>query len=207
MEKNQQLCKFQNTGFCKFRDQCHFRHVQNVCASKTCARGSCDARHPKNCKHFLKNKCKFGDHCAYQHSTFILRGDQHKVKELEALIVEKDEQIEILMARIREFESSAFTQIDGMNDVEIEESEDEETESLSVLSGRESEFHEKDFAEKEEENAEVSPQNDIIHEQNQKPYKCNICQHRTETVESMKDHIRIHHGQYIFPNMNHQEVR
>ena len=100
-----------------------------------------------------------------------------------------------------------------MNDVDIEESEDEETESLSesVLSDRETEsdYQENYFGDKQEENVEVSTQNDVSHEQVnvEKPYKCNVCQHRTETVESMKDHIRIHHGHLIFPNMNHQEVR
>ena len=39
-----------------------------------------------------------------------------------------------------------------------------------------------------------------------KPYKCNICETRTETVESMKDHIKIEHEQYLFYYRNQQEV-
>ena len=136
-------------------------------------------------------------------SSCIMHRDQEKVRELEALIAEKDDQIQILMTKIRDLESStaAFTQVDGMNDLDIEEIEEEETESM--LSDRVSDYKEDEFVDEQEESVtnqnEVRPETIIL----QKPYRCNICQTRTETIESMKEHIRINHGQYIFPLKNH----
>ena len=86
---------------------------------------------------------------------------------------------------------------------DVEESEEEETDS--ILSDRVSEYQEDDFVDEQEE----SVTNQVCHEAIivQNPYRSNICQTRTETTESMKEHIRIYHGQYIFPQMNHREVR
>ena len=42
-KKNQKLCKFHSSGFCKFKDQCHYRHVHEVCLDRSCSRRGCFA--------------------------------------------------------------------------------------------------------------------------------------------------------------------
>ena len=72
-------CLFNDTGFCKFGDQCRKQHHKSVCFIMHCNR-NCNSRHPKPCK--FKAKCKFFSKqiCAYKHVT--LASDD---MELEAL--------------------------------------------------------------------------------------------------------------------------
>ena len=94
------LCKH-NSGFCKYRDKCHFRHVQNVCQSETCCREECSARHPNKCKYFARKRCKFGNRCQFSHDTIGKEEERHKVvhEEIESLKKQveelKEENIEL----------------------------------------------------------------------------------------------------------------
>ena len=62
------ICKYFQTGFCKFGDHCQRHHVKETCDSITCVQSLCKQRHPKSCKFFTtQQKCKFNDNCAYKH--------------------------------------------------------------------------------------------------------------------------------------------
>ena len=87
------LCKFQNIGYCKFKEACFFRHVENVCKLKSCSRQNCLARHPKVCKYFLKNKCKFKEKCCFNH--------KHADKNVEANEMKGNMEIAALKEDIR----------------------------------------------------------------------------------------------------------
>ena len=63
------LCKHNQTGFCKFRNKCQKRHENTVCENtENCSEERCTKRHPKVCRDFNNNKnCRHKDKCAYKH--------------------------------------------------------------------------------------------------------------------------------------------
>ena len=68
MSSLQQKCRFQNEGFCKFREKCRFRHVKEICHNGQCEKRTCPRRHQRKCKFFfLRDHCKFGEFCEYSH--------------------------------------------------------------------------------------------------------------------------------------------
>ena len=86
-------CRFQNFGFCKFREKCSFRHVQNVCQNQTCDQKTCLARHPKKCKYFIKKKCKFGEKCQFSHK-LNSSSSENETNKLKDLIEEKEKRLD-----------------------------------------------------------------------------------------------------------------
>ena len=62
------VCRFNQTGYCKFWERCHKIHENEMCREKNCERIGCIKRHPKNCKYFLLHLfCKFGMDCVFIH--------------------------------------------------------------------------------------------------------------------------------------------
>ena len=63
------ICKFNQTGFCKFKEHCRKKHENEICENiNECTKQKCTKRHPKVCKNYTKyNKCRFNDVCAYYH--------------------------------------------------------------------------------------------------------------------------------------------
>ena len=63
-----QICKYHQTGFCKYRDDCKNTHVNTTCEDRSCAVKNCLKRHPKECKKYKStNGCRFNKECAYKH--------------------------------------------------------------------------------------------------------------------------------------------
>ena len=71
-------CKFYNSGFCKFREQCRERHFSSVCQVPNCNQ-DCQAKHPRLCK--LESYCKFCKKgiCAYKH---VIPTNDNKLEDL-----------------------------------------------------------------------------------------------------------------------------
>ena len=69
------VCKFYKYGFCRFRDQCRYNHVHEMCNNKDCLLYSCHKRHPRLCKfHSANSYCKFGSLCQFKH------GDENQLQ-------------------------------------------------------------------------------------------------------------------------------
>ena len=68
-EEPNKICKFNQTGFCKFGIHCGKKHENQVCDNTyDCTKNNCDKRHPQTCRNFSKNgKCRFQGSCAYLH--------------------------------------------------------------------------------------------------------------------------------------------
>ena len=68
-EESYKICKFNQTGFCKFGIHCEKKHESQVCDDTfVCKKDRCEKRHPQICKNFNKNeKCRFKGGCAYLH--------------------------------------------------------------------------------------------------------------------------------------------
>ena len=76
-DKSDIICKYHNTGFCKYEGRCTYFHVQSVCDQMHCKGKTCTSRHPKACKY--KNKCKRKISCMYEHQVFIAQMQGKKV--------------------------------------------------------------------------------------------------------------------------------
>ena len=64
----EEVCKHNQTGYCKHGHQCSREHVNVMCPNfNNCSVNTCALRHPKTCKHFsMYQDCKFKN-CAYSH--------------------------------------------------------------------------------------------------------------------------------------------
>ena len=55
-EESNKICKFNQTGFCKFRVHCEKKHEDQVCDEiNDCKNVNCEKRHPEMCRNYLKN--------------------------------------------------------------------------------------------------------------------------------------------------------
>ena len=63
-----EVCKHNQTGFCKFGLKCHREHNNELCPVIICRIQNCRRRHPKTCKYHKRKFCKYTKDCAYSHS-------------------------------------------------------------------------------------------------------------------------------------------
>ena len=68
-------CRYNNKGYCKYRNKCRFEHTTKVCEvflkdGKCEDKRNCNNRHPKQCKYWTtdKERCHGGENCKYLHS-------------------------------------------------------------------------------------------------------------------------------------------
>ena len=120
---NQKLCKHHSIGFCKYRDQCRYRHVQEVCVARSCSRLNCFARHPKRCKYFLKKRCKFGDECFYSHDALEADSEQTELLKNE---------INFLNVSVKELEEDVF-KLKRANDMKASELEQADSKYYAMI--------------------------------------------------------------------------
>ena len=67
------ICNFHQNGFCKFKENCHIMHVNELCSRKDCPRVNCQLRHPRSCRYFLAyGACKFENNCSYLHDRSVI---------------------------------------------------------------------------------------------------------------------------------------
>ena len=66
---NEVICKYNQSGFCKFRENCLRIHNNEVCNNiSDCKSENCTKRHPKVCNNFKKHGyCRHKEQCSYQH--------------------------------------------------------------------------------------------------------------------------------------------
>ena len=64
-KKIQRKCKFYNTGFYRYKDECLFIHHKTICIVKACRDKKCMDRHPKQCRY--EDQCRRRTSCLYRH--------------------------------------------------------------------------------------------------------------------------------------------
>lgn len=101
-----ELCLRNKFGFCKFTQNCQFRHNNENCVSEGCEGKDCDKRHPKECWWFNQFKrCKF-TFCAYKHVKKDAPNDFNaKILDLDRQIKEKDNEMKEQLEKIKEIEN------------------------------------------------------------------------------------------------------
>ena len=76
------VCKHHQRGYCKFQEECHHHHENELCKFKSCAYKDCSKRHPKLCKYFRENDfCKYGKGCAYAHVEKVNKSEMFRMTE------------------------------------------------------------------------------------------------------------------------------
>ena len=111
------VCKYNQTGFCKFKEHCRNRHEAEICGNSKCEKMECEKRHPRPCKFYLLyNFCKFGDNCAYRHEE---REDKTFMKDLKNRLEVAEERIKCLEKQILQIGVEKETQTDDGEEKEI----------------------------------------------------------------------------------------
>ena len=94
----EEVCLYQKFGFCKYRDHCSKRHLEEECQnlSNCISKKSCAKRHPKLCREYvLHRRCPYGDKCDYLHKEHEKSQEEikmnTKLEELEKLVKDKNE--------------------------------------------------------------------------------------------------------------------
>ena len=64
-DKRQTVCKFYNSGYCKFKGDCKNTHPKLNCALIECKNKRCCKRHPKKCRY--GDNCRRKSSCLYKH--------------------------------------------------------------------------------------------------------------------------------------------
>ena len=105
MASHETICKFNQSGFCKYQNHCRKQHIMDICPTSMCNNMSCLFRHPKVCKFFNNFKrCKFGELCAYLHGPEIQTEDR-KISELEENLAQVKAEIRKVEATLLQLEN------------------------------------------------------------------------------------------------------
>ena len=99
------VCKYFQTGYCKFGVNCRKLHVNEMCLEEQWDKRKCNKRQPNVCKYFSTQiACKFGDMCCYKHGNPHNKSDttdlEVKISQLEAFNKNMCEQITNLEHKI-----------------------------------------------------------------------------------------------------------
>ena len=106
MATPESICKFNQSGFCKFQSHCRKQHIMEICSNTQCSMVTCIYRHPRVCRYFSNfGRCKFSDSCSYLHEIddkiSELRSEQGKeIEKLRQEVEELHKQVEDLRNQI-----------------------------------------------------------------------------------------------------------
>ena len=98
VESGVAICKFFQSGYCKFKLTCKKKHVTTVCDDKMCNQKGCEKRHPRKCKYVIKyGNCKLGPICAYSHDDLNRKIENERLeKKIDELIERSNKKDEIV---------------------------------------------------------------------------------------------------------------
>ena len=101
------VCKYHNVGFCKYKDKCMFLHSSDDCDQK-CKINAYIKRHRKICKH--GENCKYKQKCEFKHDRKSDANDKIyelniAVKELLGNNLKNEEKIMLLEQNVKEIKA------------------------------------------------------------------------------------------------------
>ena len=88
---SEEICKYNQYAFCKFRTNCRKRREKELCSQSTdCKSEKCLKIHPKVCRNYAKHKgCRHAEKCAYTHIAEVTITKQNEMNDLVAQIMSK----------------------------------------------------------------------------------------------------------------------
>ena len=112
MATSDTVCKFNQSGFCKFQSHCRKQHFMEICTNTQCSTVTCIYRHPRVCRYFDNfGRCKFADSCAYLHKRNgnlceIRKNQEKEIEELRKEVEELSKQVHDLRNILHELSNS-----------------------------------------------------------------------------------------------------
>ena len=193
MTTTETVCKFHQTGFCKFTTQCRKFHSTVICPNNECADMSCTLRHPRRCKYFFNfGRCKFNSRCAYSHDDKFTAIHNQEIAKLKVEI----QKLEMKIQKLNDLE----TKLSQMEVKAIEKEEDRSTTPSVVTEEKVRDLdtnfyilmHAVDDLERTTKFLEKSFESlreDLINN-----FKCQLCAQVFINESHLRNHIRNQHG-------------
>jgi prefoldin subunit 5 len=126
------VCLYNKYGYCKHKEMCRKRHVNEMCEKTSCEVYKCTSRHPKICKFFWnQGHCKF-DPCAFLHKD----NDNSiwRIKQEHEVLQEKVNSIDKALTDLNKQENETQSSIDKISEVKSKlEDREHELDSLQKL--------------------------------------------------------------------------
>ena len=102
------VCKHNQIGYCKYGNQCHKPHNNNICKERVCRNKNCRERHPRSCRYFnLNGWCKFKK-CSYAHKKLAINDKvetlEVEIDDLKKQVAELNNNVNEMMKRLKNFE-------------------------------------------------------------------------------------------------------
>ena len=94
------VCKYNQTGFCKFRERCRKRHNNEICEHQyKCENNQCIKRHPKRGRNLKKGMCRHNKNCAYQHCD---QENQYDDKNVQQIIINHEKETTLVKSTVNQ---------------------------------------------------------------------------------------------------------
>ena len=120
------ICKYNQSGFCKYKDKCRRKHYSENCEDKSdCRAHNCPKRHPKECKNITKTgKCKYGDKCAYNHDALtkenkyatLLEAVAHVMKKHDDEILDMKQELHQMTSKVSQLENEMSLTVETVSE-------------------------------------------------------------------------------------------
>ena len=213
----QDVCRFYKFGFCKYKDLCRNMHVHTICENKSCDVISCNLRHPRKCSYYRDFKrCKFSEWCLFDHEENNedvfkikekLEENNKKIRDLEKIIMEKDNDIINIVSRIEEMKKAmqeeVLSKVESLEKV-INDKEKtindlvEKVEYLDKIVNKEKKHgmikcKYCDFETLSGPGLKIHMRKKHTSRETEKyPIKCDLCEEQIETSVDLKKHMKRH---------------
>ena len=106
-----EVCLYQKYGFCKYKENCKKRHLEDECTNlNNCrSKNTCEKRHPKMCRRYVwEGSCRYGNKCEYIHKEKEKSMEEGKlnkrIDDLEKIVEKKSLEQKKMEMAVRELE-------------------------------------------------------------------------------------------------------
>jgi len=197
-----ELCKFQNSGYCKYKGSCRFKHVSEQCEGK-CDKKVCRKRHQKICR--FGSKCRRQNTCEYKHQTTVTAEEQSlkaQIVVLEATnakLEEENKNKKSEMDRIElELKANLNKLIKENNEkdiliIELKERLKEEVIIKQELRNKIIKMEQKEMETESKMNVKKTEKVSQKSHKSKTPFGCKLCSAKCSKKSNLQDHIRNNH--------------
>ena len=188
-QQNENVCKFNKYGFCKFRSTCRIQDNIEICSKIGCEIDKCSLRHHKVCRYYRDiGYCKYGEWCLFKHESKVSKEINDVVKKIDSNHEKYDSNLKILIAKLEEKIKTFETKLDEISILHWKKIEELEKTIENSKTSKTSEKLDNKIKDIEE------IQTNLIEESGN--YKCNECDFETYYKRGLKIHKKKMHKVY-----------
>ena len=187
----QEICRYNQKGFCKFGSQCFKYHENEKCLDRNCTPNECIKRHPKVCRYFAQYRfCKFGGDCVFVHEKNVTTEEfeltMEDVKNLKA-------EVDVLKNTIKSLtsikqEGKVLKKLIDVIKEETQHLQKENEEIAKRIKHLEDEYED----ETDEDSESESETNSSIHQPFEGLFSCKYCDHEFGVRCHFDTHMMTH---------------